>query len=85
MEILSPGTEGDDRGDKFHQYQHLPSLTEYVLLSMQERRADLFRRGPEGLWVLHQRGPADEMVLESLGFRVSIERLYRGIDLGQQA
>lgn len=84
VEILSPGTEGDDRGDKFLRYRQLPSLEEYVLLSMDEPRADLFRRGHEGLWVLHQVGATDDLVLESLRFRVSIERLYRGIDLGER-
>jgi Uma2 family endonuclease len=83
VEILSPGTEGDDRGDKFHRYQQLPSLEEYVLLSMVEPRADLFRRGQEGLWVLHQIGATDHLTLESLRLQIPIERLYRGIDLGE--
>ena len=82
VEVLSPGTEGDDRGDKFHDYQRLPNLAEYLLLSANEAHADLFRRGPEGLWVLHQAGLGDDLVLESLGFRIAMERLYRGIDLG---
>jgi Uma2 family endonuclease len=82
-EILSPGTEGDDRGDKFHDYQRLPGLAEYLLLSTDETHADLFRRGPEGLWVLHQAGPGEELVLESLQFRIAMEQLYCGIDLGE--
>ncbi len=85
VEVLSPGTEGDDRGDKFHDYQGLPSLVEYVLLSSDDLHADLFRRGPEGLWVLHQVGPDDDLVLESLGFRIAMRRLYQGIDLGGSA
>lgn len=82
VEVLSPGTEGDDRGEKFHDYQRLPSLAEYLLLSTDEMHADLFRRGPEGLWVLYQSGPGEDLVLESLDFRISVEHLYRGIDLG---
>jgi Uma2 family endonuclease len=80
-EVLSPGTEGDDRGDKFHDYQRLPGLVEYALLSTDEAHVDLFRRGPEGLWVLHQSGSSDDLVLESIGFRVSMTQLYRGIDI----
>jgi Uma2 family endonuclease len=76
-------TPGDDRGEKFHDYQRLPSLAEYLLLSTDELHADLFRRGPEGLWVLHQSGPGEDLVLASLDFRISMERLYRGIDLGR--
>ncbi|MDB5059321.1 MAG: hypothetical protein JWO59_2793 [Chloroflexi bacterium] len=82
VEVLSPGTEGDDRGEKFHDYQRLPSLAEYLLLSTDEMHADLFRRGPEGLWVLYQSGPGEDLVLENLDFRISVEHLYRGIDLG---
>jgi hypothetical protein len=44
--------------------------------------ADLFRRGPEGLWVLRQADLGDDLVLESLQFRIAMERLYRGVDLG---
>jgi Uma2 family endonuclease len=80
-EVLSPGTEGDDRGDKFHDCQRLPGMVEYALLSTDEAHVDLFRRGPEGLWVLHQSGSSDDLVLESIGFRVSMTQLYRGIDM----
>lgn len=81
-EVLSPGTEGDDRGDKFHDYQRLPGLAEYALFSTDEVHVDLFRRGPEGLWVLHQAGSNDELVLESISFRLSMAQLYRSIDMG---
>lgn len=80
-EVLSPGTEGDDRGDKFHDYQRLPGLAEYVLLSTDEAHVDLFRRGPEGLWVLHQSGSGDDLIFESIGFHLPMAQLYRGIDL----
>jgi Uma2 family endonuclease len=80
-EIVSPGTEGDDRGDKFHQYQQLPSLREYLLLSTEAVHADLFRRGAEGLWVLHQFGPGDDLTLESIDFRVPMAQLYRGVEV----
>jgi Uma2 family endonuclease len=80
-EVLSPGIEGDDRGDKFHDYQRLPGLAEYALLSTDEAHVDLFRRSPEGLWVLHQSESGDDLVLESIGFSVPMAQLYRGIDL----
>jgi Uma2 family endonuclease len=81
-EVLSPGTEGENRGDKFHDYQRVPGLSEYLLLSQDAVRADLLRRSADGLWVLYQFGQADDLVLESIGFRVAMARLYRGIDLG---
>lgn len=84
-EIISPGTEGDDRGDKFHQYQRLLSLREYLLLSTEAVHADLFRRGAEGLWVLHQFGQGDDLVLESIDFRLAMTQLYRGVDVADPA
>lgn len=37
VEVLSPGTEASDRGEKFAHYQHLESLKDDVLLSRRRR------------------------------------------------
>ena len=60
-------------------------LTEYLLLSIEAVHADLFRRGAEGLWVLHQFGPDDDLELESIDFRVSMAELYRGVEVVRPA
>lgn len=49
VEVLSPSTEEIDRGDKWRDYQRIPSLQEYVLVS-QEPRIEIFRRLPSGTW-----------------------------------
>ncbi|HEY2093410.1 MAG TPA: Uma2 family endonuclease [Thermoanaerobaculia bacterium] len=49
VEILSPTTEKDDRGDKWMHYQQIASLQEYVLVS-QEPRIEIFRRTPSNTW-----------------------------------
>jgi Uma2 family endonuclease len=49
VEVLSPATEAVDRGDKLRQYQRIPSLQEYVLVS-QEPRIEIHRRLPSGAW-----------------------------------
>jgi Uma2 family endonuclease len=36
VEVLSPSTEGYDRGDKFRKYRSLPSFCEYLLVSQTE-------------------------------------------------
>ena len=53
VEVLSPGTEGYDRGEKFAAYRRLASLAEYVLVDIAHRRVEVFRKGVDGLWVLH--------------------------------
>jgi Uma2 family endonuclease len=35
IEVLSPSTERYDRGQEFHQYQHIPSLDTYILVAQE--------------------------------------------------
>jgi Uma2 family endonuclease len=49
VEVLSPSTEEIDRGDKLRDYQRIPSLQEYVLVS-QVPRVEIYRRLPSGTW-----------------------------------
>lgn len=44
VEVLSESTERDDRGWKFRDYRTLASLEEYVLVSQDARRVEVFRR-----------------------------------------
>lgn len=53
VEVLSPSTAAFDRGAKFAHYRHLPGLQELLLLDPEDGSADLYRRGTDGLWVLH--------------------------------
>lgn len=49
IEVLSPTTEEVDRGDKWRDYQRIPSLQEYVLVS-QDPRIEIYRRMASGSW-----------------------------------
>jgi Uma2 family endonuclease len=49
VEVLSPSTEEVDRGSKLEDYQRIPSLGEYVLVS-QHARIEIYRRLPSGTW-----------------------------------
>ena len=49
VEVLSPSTEEVDRGSKWRDYQLIPSLQEYVLVS-QEARIEVYRRMTSGRW-----------------------------------
>ena len=51
FEVLSEGTEAYDRGEKFWNYRHLPSLTTYVLVSTEQPRVEVFESA-EGVWQL---------------------------------
>ena len=44
VEVLSPSTEGYDRGEKFDHYKSIDTLQEYVLLDQSKARVLLFSR-----------------------------------------
>lgn len=79
IEVLSDGTEGFDRGDKFADYQELETLQEYVLISQKRQRVECFRRNSEGLWVLTSYTQGSEVYLASIDFRTSIDTIYQAV------
>jgi Uma2 family endonuclease len=50
FEVLSPSTEGDDEGDKRHDFQTLASLQAYVLVAQDARHVAVYRRNSDGAW-----------------------------------
>jgi Uma2 family endonuclease len=76
VEVLSESTEAFDRGDKFSDYRALESLQEYVLISQKRERVDLFKKTPQGDWLLSSSGAGETLSLESLGFHCAIADIY---------
>ncbi|MDW8291337.1 MAG: Uma2 family endonuclease, partial [Armatimonadota bacterium] len=84
IEVLSPSTEGFDRGEKFLLYQRLPSLREYVLVSQQSMRVEQFVRLPDGGWQRREyTRPEQVMQLESVGVALSVQAVYEGVELSE--
>ncbi len=81
IEVLSDSTEAFDRGDKFADYQSLPSLQEYVLINAKKARIECFRRTDDGLWLL-QFYELDKIDFElaSVEFSAKIEEVYQEVD-----
>ena len=79
VEVLSPSTAAFDRGDKFADYRLLPSLREYLLLDPDKRRGDLYRKGADGLWVLHPFGTDEAVRLESVGLTLEPPVLWEEV------
>src|SRR5258708_7041035 len=52
VEVLSPSTEAYDRGRKFAKYQQIKSLQNYVMISQDEPRVELYVRQPNDDWLL---------------------------------
>ena len=79
VEVLSESTAAYDRGLKFEYYRNIDSLKEYLLVEQDRRHADLFRKGKDGFWVLYASGPLDDVVLESVGVRLSMDLLFEDV------
>ena len=76
VEVLSPASAAFDRGDKFAAYRKLPTLREYLLLDPDSRRAELYRLGGDGLWVLHPSEPEAGVQLASVKLEISAQALW---------
>lgn len=77
IEIVSPSTLDYDYGGKFLLYRQLPSLEEYVLVSRDQPRAEVYRRAPGDKWILSSYDGIDTtLILESLDRRIPLRELY---------
>lgn len=79
VEILSDSTRNYDRGLKFALYRRLESLREYLLIDPDTRLVELFRRGPDGLFVLHDHSDSKEFELKSISCRLSMEEIFESL------
>ena len=77
VEVLSPSTEQDDRGNKWQHYQLIPSLQEYVLVSQSEARVEVYRRLASGFW---EYGDITTGTVQlSTGAALDLAKLYEGL------
>jgi Uma2 family endonuclease len=74
IEVLSETTEGDDRGSKWSHYQRLESLEEFVLVSQDQARVEVYRRSGE-IWT-YRSIASGSVELESLGIAIALDELY---------
>jgi Uma2 family endonuclease len=79
-EVLSPSTAAFDRGDKFADYRALPTLAEYLLVDVDRRRCELYRKGADGLWVLHPGAPGEGTQLSSVDLRIGGDVLWADVE-----
>ncbi len=79
-EVLSPSTAAYDRGDKFIAYRTLHALKEYLLIDPDHQQVELFRKGADGLWVLHDFAPGQALKLTIVDAEIAWERLFRNVD-----
>ena len=81
VEVLSPGTEAIDRGEKLLRYRGLPGLQAYVLAAQEARRVEIYCRLPDGSWRYEvvEEGQVELPCVEAV---LDLDELYRGLPLG---
>jgi Uma2 family endonuclease len=80
VEVLSDSTAAFDRGDKFAACRQIETLAEYVLVNIDARRTEVFRKNTEGLWVLHEFTGEQTVEFASLGVTLPAEALYENVE-----
>ena len=85
VEVLSPSTQGYDRGDKFRKYRSIPSLSEYLLISQSEPYIEHYSKtnfiSEKGdIWQLQVSDRLDQKItLPSLNIEIPLTEIYRRI------
>jgi Uma2 family endonuclease len=82
IEVSSPSTVANDRGDKFYDYMSIDSLQEYVLVAQDRPRVDTFYRQSDGIWAI---GPSADGISSSVTFRslrisLALKEIYEGVE-----
>lgn len=75
VEVLSRSTEIFDRTEKWRNYQLIPSLETYILLSQLEPRAEVYTRQTDGAW-RYTMLTSGALHLPCLELEVNLESLY---------
>ena len=83
VEVLSPSTERDDRGQKFRHYRSISTLEEYLLISSDCKAVEHYARNVDGqTWTLSAViGPNTQIALPTLKLSLSLNELYAKVDV----
>ncbi|TYQ30868.1 Uma2 family endonuclease [Pseudanabaena sp. UWO310] len=88
VEVLSPSTEGYDRGDKFRKYRSIPSFCEYLLVSQSEPYVEQYyqldrqnnNQNNRDRWQLEICDRLEQAIhLQSLNLELPMSEIYRRI------
>jgi Uma2 family endonuclease len=81
IEVLSPSTEGFDRGKKFRNYRKIETLKEYILVSAEQKLIECFRINNQGIWELYSFAENEELRLTSVDFTCPVNLIYEDVIL----
>ena len=82
IEVLSPSTEGYDWSEKFELYRQLDSLQDYVLISQEKKKVEIFSRanGDIPAWIISTYDEEEKDVhIPSINFRCDMDSIYNKV------
>lgn len=79
VEVLSPSTEGYDRGRKFGYYRECSTIQEYLLIDAQRPMVEVYRREKHDLWILRAFRLDDEVELVNLSLNFPVSAVYEDV------
>lgn len=77
VEVLSPSTEGYDRGEKLEHYKAIESLHEVMFVAHDRREIEIVRRESDGSWSRHVTASGGSVRLESIDAELAVDEVYR--------
>jgi Uma2 family endonuclease len=81
-EVLSPSTEGYDRGKKFELYRTIESFQEYLLIHQDRCRVEHYSRQEDGSWLLREYSGQKAVIgIDRLSVLIPLDDLYTGVKL----
>ena len=84
IEVVSPATEGYDRGEKFDGYRMLESLEEFILISQTQPSVQSFLRQPDGTWSFAWFSGLEAVAkIRCVGIDLPLSEVYAGVDFAE--
>lgn len=80
IEVLSASTAAYDRGDKFASYRQIAELQEYVLVNVEARRVEVFRRQSDNVWLFHDYTGTPTCAFESVKLTLDMATVFEDVD-----
>ena len=83
IEVLSASTAAYDRGGKFAGYRQIAELQEYVLVDVEARRVEAFRRQSGNVWLFRDYAGAPACEFESVKLTLDMTTVFEDVDTAE--
>jgi len=83
IEVLSDSTAAYDRGGKFSGYRQIAELQEYVLVDVEARRVEVFRRQANNVWLFQDYAGAPACEFESVKLTLDMTTVFEDVDAAE--